>query len=110
DPKHGYYFSGYGENLFTVESYFDTIALFHVGDVALGRTALTIHLEQQQDNGFIPRHWNGPVPASQATSQGQAPPLASSEPQNPYAVRNPYAIYEREEHAQPFLFQIALFS
>ena len=110
DPKHGYYFSGYGENLFTVETYFDTIALFHVGDVALGRTALRIHLEQQQDNGFIPRHWNGPVQASQATPQGQAPPLASSEPQNPYELRNPYAIYEREEHAQPFLFQIALFS
>jgi hypothetical protein len=110
DPKHGYYFSGYGENLFSVETYFDNIALFHLGDVALGKTALRIYLEQQQDNGFIPRHWNGPLQASQATAQGQVPLLASNEPKNPYAMRNPYYIYEREEHAQPFLFQIALFS
>ena len=55
DPTYGYYFSGYGENLFSVEAYFDSIVLFHVGDVALGRAALRIYIEQQHDDGFIPQ-------------------------------------------------------
>jgi putative isomerase len=109
DPTYGDYFSGYGENLFSVEAYFDSIVLFHVGDVALGRAALRIYMEQQHDNGFIPRHWEGGL-NSPATPSGQAPALTSREPKNPYAMRSPYMIYEREEHAQPFLFQIALFS
>jgi hypothetical protein len=109
DPKHGYYFSGYGENLYTVESYFDDIALFHAGDVAMGKTALRIQLEQQQANGFIRRHWEQPQEAGKAKDLGEVPALTATEPKNPYAMRNPYAIYEREEHAQPFLFQIALF-
>src|SRR5579862_5450038 len=106
DPTYGYYFSGYGENLFSVEAYFDSVVLFHVGDVALGRAALRIYMEQQHDNGFIPRHWEG----TRTSPAGQAPALTSREPKNPYALRSPYMIYEREEHAQPFLFQIALFS
>jgi hypothetical protein len=109
DPKHGSYFSGYGENLYTVESFFDDIALFHAGDVAMGKTALRIQLEQQQANGFIRRHWEQPQEAGEAKDLGEVPALTATEPKNPYAMRNPYAIYEREEHAQPFLFQIALF-
>jgi putative isomerase len=110
DPTFGSYFSGYGENLFSVEAYFDAIALFHVGEVALGRTALRIYLEQQQDNGFIPRHWEERARTSPSTPPGLVPALELKEAHNPYAMQNPYAIYEREEHAQPFLFQIALFS
>jgi len=110
DPKYGAYFSGYGENLFSVESYFDDIVLFHAGDTALGKAALRIYLEQQQENGFILRHWEQRAEASPGTPSALVPALGSSEAHNPYAERNPYAIYEREEHAQPFLFQIALFS
>ena len=110
DPKYGAYFSGYGENLFSVESYFDAIVLFHAGDTGLGKSALRIYLEQQQDNGFILRHWEQHAQVLSGTPPGLVPALASSESHNPYAERNPYAIYEREEHAQPFLFQIALFS
>ena len=64
DPTYGAYFSGYGENLFSVESYFDDIVLFHAGDTALVKAALRIYLEQQQDNGFILRHWEQRAPAS----------------------------------------------
>ena len=110
DPKYGPYFSGYGENLFSVESYFDDIVLFHAGDTALGKAALRIYLEQQQDNGFILRHWEQRAQVTPGTPSAIVPALGSSEAHNPYAERNPYAIYEREEHAQPFLFQIALFS
>ena len=50
------------------------------------------------------------TPTGKLTYEGQIPLLISTEPQNPYATRNPYAVYESEEHAQPFLFQMALFS
>lgn len=105
DPSFGEYFSGYGENLFTVEAFFDCVALFHLRDVTLGKTALKIFLSLQQDNGFIPRHWNGPHAAPALL--GQVPTFTSSGAQT--LSQNPWAIYEREEHAQPFLFQIALF-
>lgn len=110
DPTYGTYFSGYGKGLFTVESYFDNIALFYAGNVELGKTALRIYLEQQQENGFILRHWEQPRGSPQAVAHGLLPSLASTEPQHPYEMTNPYAIYEGEEHAQPFLFQMALFS
>lgn len=110
DPIYGEYFSGYGEGLFTVESFFDNIALFHAGDAELGKTALRIYLDHQRDDGFIARHWEQSQRWLKATPNSRVPSLAATEPQNSYFLRNPYAIYEREEHAQPFLFQMALFS
>jgi hypothetical protein len=93
-PKFGKYYSGYGfydgyaPGLFTWESYFDTILLLHVGDTNLGTTALKIYLDNQQPSGFIPRHWAG---LAEPTGDGKV-----------------WHLYESEEHAQPFLFQIAL--
>jgi putative isomerase len=93
-PKFGKYYSGYGfydgyaPGLFTWESYFDTILLLHVGDTHLGKTALKIYLDNQQSGGFIPRHWAG---LAEPTGDGKV-----------------WHLYESEEHAQPFLFQIAL--
>jgi len=88
-PTEGYYYSGYGEGLFTWETYLDNIALLHAGDTNLGKNALRIELGIQREDGFIPRHWPGMNP--------------------PRAEDNVYGIYEGEEHAQPFLFQVALF-
>ncbi|MCL4401920.1 MAG: hypothetical protein M1436_04540 [Acidobacteria bacterium] len=87
-PKDGYYYSGYGAGLFTVEMFLDNIALFHAGDVTMGKNGFKIYLNLEQPNGFIPRHWDGP---------------------GNEAAGNTWAFYEREEHAQPFLFQMALF-
>jgi hypothetical protein len=88
-PTIGYYFSGYGPSLFTWETYLDNILLLHMGDTTLGKAALSIYLNSQQPNGFIPRHWPGVNP--------------------PEGQEKVWSIYESEEHAQPFLFQIALF-
>ena len=88
-PTEGYYYSGYGESLFTWETYLDNIVLLHAGDTNLGKNALRINLGLQREDGFIPRHWPGMNP--------------------PRAEDNVYGIYEGEEHAQPFLFQVALF-
>jgi hypothetical protein len=88
-PKLGKYYSGYGPSLFTWETYLDNILLLHVGDTTLGKSALKIYLDNQEPNGFIGRHWPGTTPL-----KGQD---------------NVWHIYESEEHAQPFLFQIALF-
>jgi len=94
-PRLGKYYSGYGfydgygPGLFTWETYFDNILLLHVGDANLGKTALKIYLDNQQPNGFIPRHWAGLIAP---TGEGKV-----------------WHLYESEEHAQPFLFQIALF-
>ena len=87
-PTEGYFYSGYGPGLYTWEIVFDSILLHHVGDTSLGKNALRINLSLQRPDGFIPR---GP---SFAALDGEA------------AV---WDIYQSEEHAQPFLFQIALF-
>ena len=87
-PTEGYYYTGYGDNLFTWEVFFDTIALLHAGDASLGKNALRIKLGLQHEDGFIPRHWEGFHTAP--------------------AMLDVWRIYESEEHAQPFLFQIAL--
>jgi putative isomerase len=110
DPVHGSYFSGYGEGLFTVEAYFDNIALFYAGNVELGKTALRILLNQQLENGFIVRHWEQGQHTSSTAGRLPAPELQPVTPSNPYAMKNPWALYEREELAQPFLFQMALFT
>jgi putative isomerase len=87
-PALGKYYSGYGPDLFTWESYLDAILLLLVGDTSLSKCALKIYLHNQQPSGFIPRHW------------------AASAPVGDEKV---WRVYESEEHAQPFLFQIALF-
>ena len=88
DPGMGSYYSGYGPSLYTWEIFFDSILLLHVGDTSLGKNAIRMYLSTQRENGFIPRHWRGETPVGEE------------------AV---WQIYESEEHAQPFLFQTALF-
>jgi glycogen debranching enzyme len=83
-----YYYSGYGASLFTWETFFDNIVLLHAGDTSLGRNALRIYLSAQRPDGFIPRHWQSEVPSGE---------------------EGVWHLYESEEHAQPFLFQVALF-
>ncbi len=85
-PSKGYYYSGYGQRLYTWETFFDSIVLLHAGDTTLGKNTLRIYLSMQRQDGFIPRTWPG----------SDAP-------------KGVWHIYESEEHAQPFLFQIALF-
>jgi glycogen debranching enzyme len=87
-PSQGHYYSGYGDSLFTIETFFDNIALLHAGDTELGKNALRIYLEHQRQDGFIPRHCPG----------------LTKDPSD-----SVWLIYESEEHAQPFLFQMALF-
>ena len=87
-PGMGLYYSGYGPSLFTWETLFDSIVLLHVGDTSLGKNAIRINLSAQRKDGFIPRHWQANTPVGEE------------------AV---WHIYQSEEHAQPFLFQVALF-
>src|SRR5258708_15144777 len=87
-PAEGYYYSGYGENLFTWEIFFDNIALLHAGDTNLGKNALRINLSLQREDGFIRRD------LSFLTATGEDKVWQS---------------YDVDEHAQPFLFQVALF-
>jgi putative isomerase len=87
-PTLGYYYSGYGEDLYTWEVYFDSILLLHAGETNLGKCALKIYLSSQKQNGFIPRRWPGVAPLK--------------------GEEKVWNIYESEEHAQPFLFQVAL--
>src|SRR5271163_1431474 len=88
-PQFGDYYTGYPDGLFTWETYLDNIVLLHAGETELGKGALKIYLSTQHPNGFIPRHWPGLVP--------------------PTGLGAVWSIYENEEHAQPFLFQAALF-
>ena len=87
-PRFGEYFSGYADSLFTWESFFDTVLLLHAGETSLGKAALAIYLSTQRPDGFIPRHWPGLAP--------------------PTGFGDVWSLYESEEHAQPFLAQIAL--
>jgi hypothetical protein len=87
-PTEGYYYSGYGNSLFTWETFLDNIALLHAGNTDLGKNALRIYLDIQRQDGFILRHW----PGLEVDPGGAV-----------------WFIYESEEHAQPFLFQMALF-
>ncbi len=89
-PSEGYYYSGYGESLYTWETFLDNILLLHAGDTNLGRGALRIYLDLQREDGFIPRDWLSPAVLS-------------------VGAERVWHIYESEEHAQPFLSQIALF-
>jgi putative isomerase len=87
-PTEGYYYSGYGNSLFTWETFLDNIALLHAGNTDLGKNALRIYLDIQRQDGFILCHW----PGLEVDPGGAV-----------------WFIYESEEHAQPFLFQMALF-
>ena len=86
DPLFGLYYSGYGPSLFSWDTFFDSLLLVHVGDTSLGKNAIRIHLSTQRKDGFIPRHWQRDTPAGRG---------------------DVWHRYESEEHAQPFLFQIA---
>jgi hypothetical protein len=87
-PQLGAYYTGYPDGLFTWETFFDNIVLFHGGETQLGKGALAILLSTQRPDGFIPRHWPG---------------LAA-----PTGFGDVWSLYESEEHAQPFLCQNAL--
>jgi len=97
DPASGIqYFSGYGDSIFTCEAFFDIIALNHMRiHPQLGINTLRVYLRQARENGHIPRHWD-------------CEPAGSS-PANNYWSANRWRELEDEEHAQPFLWQMALF-
>ena len=50
-----YYYSGYGNNLFDWELYFDTIVLNYFKAEEYVVNGLHIFLDSQKENGFIPR-------------------------------------------------------
>ena len=83
-----YFYSGYGSTLYTPEIFFDSIMLSHFGNTDIGINSLKIYLNFQEEDGFIRR--NAFTHATQEKSY-------------------PWTRFEIEEHAQPFLFQTALF-
>jgi len=89
DPQSGLcYYSGYGDDIFSCEAYYDTIALSHMGaDETLALNTLRVYLRSAHEDGHIPRHCLGPLDRT---------------------LGYPWGGFEEEEHAQPFLWQMAL--
>jgi len=84
-----YYYSGYRDNLFDWELYFDTIVLTYFKAEEYAINGFHIFLDSQRDNGFIPRH--------------------IYMKNNKESFLNAIKLFEDEEHCKPFLSQIALF-
>ncbi len=83
-----YFYSGYGNNLFDWEVYFDSIVLGYFSAEDYIINSLRIFLDFQKENGFIPRH------------------IYTGEEQED--VTSAWRLFENEEHCKPFLCQIAL--
>ncbi|HHV80529.1 TPA: hypothetical protein GXX44_02435 [bacterium] len=83
-----YYYSGYGDNLFDWELYFDTIVLLYFKAEQYAINGLHIFLDSQKENGFIPRRIY----------------MEDDREAFPNAIK----LFEDEEHCKPFLSQIAL--
>jgi len=88
DKAKKYCYSGYGDNLFDWELYFDSIVLEYFGAEEYAINAFRIFLNFQKENGFIPRHIY----------------IGEEYEDIPSAWR----LFENEEHCKPFLCQIAL--
>lgn len=82
-----YCYSGYGNNLFDWELYFDSIVLGYFNAEEYIVNALRLFLEFQKENGFIPRH------------------IYIGEEEE---IPNAWRLFENEEHCKPFLCQIVL--
>lgn len=107
-PLYGKFFSGYGTGLFTCECYFDAILLYLSGYDTRGTIAedllrLLLNLQDAQ-TGHIPRHTVDLVddPNKLAVKGWSSQSVFVDGRQV-----NPWTWYEAEEHAQPFLWQIA---
>lgn len=109
-PDYGKYYSGYGTGFFTCECYFDMLALYLAGkpDVReITENFVKLHLLLQDETGHIPRHPKDFV---------EDPNLLRTEGWSSMSTYvngkmvNPWSWYEQEEHAQPFLCQMAVFA
>lgn len=107
-PQFGKFFSGYGTGLFSCECFFDAIMLFlsgsdENGTIAQNLLQLLLSL-QNPETGHIPRHTIDLVddPNKLAVKGWSSQSIFVNGRQV-----NPWTRYEMEEHAQPFLWQIA---
>lgn len=85
--KNQLFYSGYGTSFFTIEVWYDAILCMHFGNCKIVVDTLDLYLSFQQEDGFLYRD----ISMDPKTNR-----------------ENPFYIYESEEHAQPFLFQVAL--
>lgn len=85
--KNQLFYSGYGTSFFTIESWYDAVLCLHFGNCQIVIDSLDLYLSFQKEDGFLYRD-------------------ISMDPRT--NADNPFYLYESEEHAQPFLFQVAL--
>lgn len=108
-PVYGKYYSGYGTGVFTCENYFDPLALCLAGicDAPYAENLVKINISLQDETGHIPRHSADLIEdPNKLNTEGWS---SKSLFVNGKMV-NPWVWYETEEHAQPFLYQIATFA
>lgn len=110
-PEYGRFFSGYGTGLFTCECFFDTIVLYlagydEKGEIASNFIRLLLSL-QDPKTGHIPRHT---VDLVDDPNKLEVKGWSSMSVYIEGRQMNPWTWYEADEHAQPFLYQIAFWS
>ena len=105
EAEEGFYYSGYVNNLFVCESFFDAIALYHMDETELSVTNLKILLGTQWPNGHIPRHWCAMEPVK-TVGEGVKQGFKGETQAMPGVHWG--SMQEVEEHAQPYLAQMAL--
>lgn len=107
-PEYGKFFSGYGTGLFTCECYFDAL-LVHLadydtkGEIASNFIRLLLSLQNPQ-TGHIPRHT---IDLVDDPNKLEVKGWSSMSTFINGRQMNPWTWYEADEHAQPFLYQIA---
>lgn len=107
-PQYGRFFSGYGTGLFTCECFFDALLLYladydRQGEIAVNLLRLLL-AEQDPETGHIPRHT---VDLVEDPNRLKVAGWSAMSVFRNGRQMNPWTWYEAEEHAQPFLCQIA---